>query len=125
MFRVLTVSLCMTSVLGCSTAPALRSGQQIEPRTPSMQDRRSRGYHTYKQVCARCHDSGLDGAPVTGRRDDWRERSQLWQAVLFRHAEQGYLQMPPRGGDETLGDDEVKAAAEYMLSITHPEAPAD
>ena len=128
MFRLIIAWLCATLLPGCSTQPPAEPntrGVESQPQPQLTQDRRSRGYRAYAQVCARCHDTGLDGAPITGRRDDWRERSGLWQAVLFRHAEEGYLRMPARGGDQTLGDAEVKAAAEYMLSITHPEVPAD
>jgi cytochrome c5 len=58
------------------------------------------------------------GAPLTGQPEYWAGRSRLWQAVLFRHAEQGYVKMPARGGDESLTDREVQAAAEYMLAVT-------
>lgn len=78
------------------------------------------GFAAYQRVCADCHETGARGAPLTGRPEDWAGRSRLWQAVLFRHAEQGYLGMPARGGDEALTDREVQAAAEYMLAVTQP-----
>ena len=33
--------------------------------------------------------------------------------------------MPAKGGDEDASDYDVEAAAEYMLTITHPELLAD
>jgi len=88
-------------------------------------DRLEEGREIYRQACARCHDSGIDGAPVTGQTGDWADRSDLWETVLFEHAEKGYTAMPARGGDSRLSEYEVDAAAEYMLTVTHPEMPRD
>lgn len=83
------------------------------------------GQRAYESFCAGCHDSGADGAPRTGDPAAWRDRSALWEAVLFEHAKSGYFDMPARGGNATLPDRTVEAAAEYMLSITHPELSPD
>jgi cytochrome c5 len=83
------------------------------------------GRIVYAEVCARCHDLGVDGAPVIGRTQDWSGRSNLWEAVLFKHAQQGYLGMPARGGQQDLSEYDVGVAAEYMLSISRPEFPED
>jgi cytochrome c5 len=88
-------------------------------------DRLEDGQEIYNQACARCHDSGLEGAPVTGQTRDWDDRSDLWEAVLFEHAEKGYTTMPARGGDSRLSEYEVNAAAEYMLTTSHPKLPSD
>jgi cytochrome c5 len=87
-------------------------------------DKVAAGLAAYQRACAGCHDDGIDGAPVTGRPQDWTDRSRLWQAVLVEHAQRGYFDMPARGGDATLSDEDVQAAAEYMLTITHPQVPA-
>ena len=91
----------------------------------AVSDRLEDGGEIYRQACARCHDSGVDGAPITGQTRDWADRSDLWEAVLFEHAEKGYTSMPARGGDSRLSEYEVEAAAEYMLTVTHPEMPSD
>ena len=50
------------------TAPA---GEEAVP-APSWRDQRMElGLKTYRAACASCHDAGEDGAPVTGRREDW------------------------------------------------------
>lgn len=79
------------------------------------------GKEAYDQVCARCHEEGLNGAPRTGDRDAWAGRSWLWEAVLFEHAKQGYMTMPARGGEDGLDDATVEKAAEYMLTKTFPD----
>ena len=81
------------------------------------------GQQAYEEVCAGCHEEGLDGAPRTGDRDAWDRRSQLWEAVLFEHARSGYGNMPAKGGDATLDEVTVTKAAEYMMMLTYPERP--
>jgi len=81
------------------------------------------GKQTYDKYCAVCHEQGLDGAPRTGDRDAWDERSWLWDAVLFEHVRCGYENMPAKGGGATLDKAEVTKAAEYMMALTYPELP--
>ena len=78
------------------------------------------GKEAYDRVCAGCHEEGINGAPKTGDRDAWAGRSWLWEAVLFEHAKEGFEEMPPKGGAESLDDATIEKAAEYMLSKTFP-----
>lgn len=98
-----------------SACTSVRPDTGSAPATPELS-----GQQAYELACAGCHDSGTGGAPRTGDPATWRDRSSLWEAVLFEHAKSGYLDMPARGGDSTLPDRTVEAAAEYMLSVTHP-----
>ncbi|MCW8871983.1 MAG: c-type cytochrome [Xanthomonadales bacterium] len=101
---------------------------QPEPRDvrPTWrEDHMALGKETYQLACASCHESGDLGAPITGNRDQWEERSNMWQAVLFKHAKSGYLDMPGKGGQPNLSDEAVEAATEYMLGLTFPDRPAD
>ncbi len=88
-------------------------------------DRLEDGRKTYEATCAKCHETGVDNAPETGNAGDWANRSKLWDAVLSEHAQQGYLRMPAKGGNPNASKYDVDAAAEYMLTITHPEMPHD
>ena len=83
------------------------------------------GRAMYERTCKICHETGIAGAPQTNNPEDWKGRSSLWESVLFEHAEKGYLGMPAKGGDPDASAYDVEAAAEYMLTITHPELPAD
>ena len=83
------------------------------------------GQQAYAAICAGCHEEGLDGAPRTGDREAWDKRSRLWEAVLFEHANNGYYEMPAKGGDESLDDVTVARAAEYMLTLTYPDTHRD
>ena len=121
-FAVLASAAALTA---CSQTPPQPSAEDARPTAPLTGELAEAGFAAYQRVCAACHETGANGAPLTGRPEDWAGRSRLWQAVLFKHAEQGYLGMPARGGDSTLSDQEVQAAAEHMLALTHPQAPAD
>jgi len=83
------------------------------------------GQGAYEAFCASCHDTGLHGAPVTGDPDGWDQRSTLWQAVLFEHAKDGYLEMPAKGGMPELSDATATSAAEYILEATFQDLPPD
>lgn len=140
MFRRWPAALaCVIALAGCSppeaphaavagpSAPAESTptaAARTGPATGVAEDPVAAGLAAYERACARCHEEGLDDAPVTGRREDWARRSRLWQAVLVEHAEKGYVDMPAKGGDSALSDAEVQAAAEHMLTRTHPQPPA-
>ncbi len=91
----------------------------------AQSDRLEEGRLAFDKHCAQCHENTATEAPTAGDKGDWTSRSQLWEAVLFEHAEKGYLEMPPKGGAMDATDYEVEAAAEYMLTVTHPEMPHD
>ncbi len=88
-------------------------------------DRMVDGEKSYRKLCACCHENGTMDAPVTGNPEDWKTRSPLWDGVLLEHAEKGYLKMPAKGGADYATDYDVGVAAEYMLTITHPNLPED
>lgn len=107
---------------GAESPPAAVPTGEPPPATvgPDPRDGES-GRAVYERVCAECHDTGQGGAPVTGEPAGWSDRSPLWQAVLYEHAETGYLDMPAKGGHPELTEQQVEAAAEYMLNRTFAE----
>lgn len=108
---------CLVPVFALAAGCALVD----DPRPETAAQGREPGQRVYEKNCARCHERGRKGAPIVGDRDAWAARSFLWVAVLEEHAKNGYLDMPPRGGNPHLSDEEVSAAVEYMLMMTHPE----
>ena len=111
--KTLSVSVAVMSLLAASGLCMAAS------------DRLEDGRVAYEATCARCHDTGVENAPKTGDSKDWAGRSNLWDAVLSEHAQKGYLRMPAKGGDKGASAYDVNAAAEYMLTITHPDMPRD
>lgn len=68
-------------------------------------------------VCGACHDSGLLNAPKTGDAAVWKQRMAAAGGLdgLVAAAINGKGSMPPRGGDASLTDAQVRAAVEAML----------
>jgi len=124
MLRIFLSFAIAVMLAGCGQdAPPATSVTIAPPPDATVQ---VSGKQAYDRACARCHDEGVDGAPKTGDREAWADRSWLWEAVLFEHAKSGYMTMPAKGGEETLDDAIVEMAAEYMLTKTYPDVmPSD
>lgn len=79
----------------------------------------SAGKNLHDSACKICHGSGVAGAPVTGKSDDWQERIKQGKALIYQHALEGFQGdsgvMPAKGGQTQLDDDAVKGAVDYML----------
>ena len=71
----------------------------------------------YAQACAACHNSGVLNAPKTGDKAEWARRASVDGGLdgLTANAIKGKNQMPARGGNPDLSDDEIKAAVKQML----------
>lgn len=116
MNRNLFLTLTVLLFWGCSGSP---TGDEVTTTADLS------GQAAYEQYCASCHDTGEQGAPITGKHSDWTDRSKLWQAVLMDHAKSGYLDMPAKGGSPELSDKSVDRAVQYMLERTHQDMPGD
>jgi cytochrome c5 len=114
-----------TAWSGGEPSPTLSKEAQKEASSTWRERRLAYGKEVYEQACASCHDEGTDGTPAIGDREAWSDRSPLWSAVLFEHSKDGYLDMPARGTNQELTDQDVDAAGEYLLSVTFPELPLD
>ncbi len=69
----------------------------------------------YKSSCAGCHASGAASAPVVGDKGAWASRIKQGAKTLYEHAIKGFNGMPPKGGNMSLKDDQVKAIVDYMV----------
>lgn len=127
MVRYWILMIAIASVVACSTGSENVTQTQVQQDCLESPDDSWRarylalGGETYEKACASCHDKKVDGAPLKGDRESWSGRSPLWSAVLLEHARNGYLEMPPKGGQPGLSDEAVEAAGEYMLCETFPE----
>lgn len=70
-------------------------------------------------TCADCHLEGLGGAPVIGNKKDWADRIVKDMDTLYSHALNGFWgnvgEMPPKGGNEALTDEQVKLAVDFVI----------
>lgn len=75
------------------------------------------GAEVMTKVCGACHATGVLNAPKVGDKGDWGKRKAAAGGLdgLVKSAIAGKNAMPPRGGDPSLTDAEIKAAVEQML----------
>lgn len=75
------------------------------------------GKAVYQTACKNCHDAGVAGAPKLGDKAGWAARLKQGDAKLIEVALKGKpgTAMMAKGGFANLKDDEVKAAAEFMI----------
>jgi cytochrome c5 len=70
----------------------------------------------YSASCSACHTSGAAGAPKLGDKQAWAPRIKSGSEVLYNSAIKGKKAMPPKGGNVSLSDEDVKAVVDYMVS---------
>ena len=67
-----------------------------------------------------CTRPSCPSAPKLGDKTDWAPRIAQGNETLYKHAIEGYQgakgMMPPKGGNSTLSDADVKASVDYMTS---------
>jgi cytochrome c5 len=98
-------------------------GNWIDPvdrLTPAVE---RKGAQVVQAHCAKCHATGVDGAPRIGNHDEWIPRIQRARGfdLLVSSAIHGHGPMPARGGFADVTDAEIRAAIIYMY---HPDSPA-
>lgn len=75
-----------------------------------------KGKSVYDVNCAACHNTGAAGAPKLGDKPAWAARLATGVDALVGSAIKGKGVMPPKGGNVSLSDTDVKAAVEFMVS---------
>jgi cytochrome c5 len=105
-----------------SSAPATAEAPaSTAPAAPVVAEN-SVGKGVFGRTCAMCHAAGVAGAPKPGDKADWGPRIAQGNDMLYKHALEGFTgtkgQMPARGANAALKDDEVKAAVDYMVSLS-------
>jgi len=86
------------------SGPVVRSGKEIT-----------------EAICNSCHTAGVLGAPKMGEAGDWATRMTAGLDAVVTAAINGKGNMPARGGDGSLRDDDVRKAVIYMLNESGQE----
>lgn len=93
------------------------SKEQLAALTPVAAPAAPRsGEQVVAQVCGACHASGMLGAPKSHDKAAWaaREKAAGGADALLKHAIVGKGQMPPKGGDPSLSEQELRDAIAVM-----------
>jgi cytochrome c5 len=98
-------------------------GKWSEPVSDVTSAAERRGEQIVQAQCAKCHQTGVSGAPRVGDRAAWIQRLRRGLDFVVRSAINGHGPMPPRGGMASLTDSEIRAAVIYMFNPA-PAPPA-
>jgi len=74
------------------------------------------GAKVYGGLCMSCHDAGVAGAPIKGSEQMAQRLEEKGLDTLVSNAINGLNVMPPRGGNPSLSDEEIRASVEFMLN---------
>ena len=73
------------------------------------------GKEVYKAACFACHETGVAGAPQSGKKEDWAFRLNYPKRIMYRSALEGRGGMPAMGGHPEYSDDEIRLAVDYLI----------
>jgi len=79
------------------------------------------GAQIWDGTCRGCHGLGIADSPKITDKVAWAPRIAQGVETLYQHALEGHFgsdgaMMPARGGNDSLSDEEVKAAVNFMIS---------
>jgi cytochrome c5 len=94
-----------------AAAPAPAAGASAAKVASAPAD----GKKVYESTCIACHGIGVANAPKFGDKKAWAPHLMHGIDHLYENALKGLNAMPPRGGNLTLSDADVKAAVDYMV----------
>jgi len=83
-----------------AAAPGARSGEAIVQAT-----------------CATCHQTGVAKAPKLGDRKEWAESIKQGVSAMVQSVIKGKGAMPPKAGDPSLTEDEIRRAVVHMANL--------
>jgi cytochrome c5 len=100
--------------VAASTAPAAAAGPSKPPAAAA--GGKPDGAKVYAAGCNACHAAGVAGAPKFGDKAAWAARAPQGAAALTASVIKGKGAMPPKGGQASASDAELRAAVEHMLA---------
>jgi len=109
-------------VLAASLAvPAFAADAGEFPAFPDPALKQGRG--VWLATCRDCHANAMSDAPQVKSMTAWQKRLAKGKPALYASALRGVstpsTEMPPRGGNASLTDAQVKAAVDYMVALVN------
>jgi len=97
-----------------AAAPAVPAPAVTAAAAPARTDT-GKGKAVYEASCTVCHAAGIAGAPKAGDQAAWAPRLKAGMDALYATTLKGKGAMPPKGGNASLSDADVKAAVDYLV----------
>jgi cytochrome c5 len=82
-----------------------------EPAKPAATD----GKAVYDKVCFVCHQQSVAGSPRLGDKEAWAPRIKTGADAMVQSVIKGKGAMPPKAGNPSLSDAEIRAAVDFMV----------
>jgi cytochrome c5 len=106
---------------GTAAAPAPAAAPVAAPAvvaaaTPAAAGAKPDGKKIFDGGCIACHGAGVAGAPKFGDKAAWAPRIATGMDALYAASIKGKGVMPPKGGNPSLSDADVKAAVDFMVA---------
>jgi cytochrome c5 len=101
------------------TAPAQTAAAPAPGAKPAAAAKADagKGKSVYETTCMVCHAAGVAGAPKAGDKAAWAPRMKSGMSTLYASSIKGKNAMPPKGGNLSLPDADVKAAVDYLVGL--------
>ena len=96
-------------------AAAVATGASAAPAAATAASKPD-GAKVYAAGCNACHAAGVAGAPKFGDKAAWAARAKLGVDALTAAVVKGKGAMPPKGGQMSASEAELRAAVEHMLA---------
>jgi cytochrome c5 len=117
--------LCVVTGLFIATTSAAQAANAVAGADKYIQSDDAalqQGRTIWLDNCESCHGYGIADAPIPMQPEQWKHRVSKQTEVLYTHAIEGFIgedysMMPARGGNEDLGDKEVRLAVDYMVFL--------
>ena len=74
------------------------------------------GKVVYDKVCFACHAQSVAGSPKLGDKAAWAPRLKTGTDAMMQSVIKGKGAMPPKAGNPSLSDAEIRAAVEFMAA---------
>ena len=95
-----------------TTTTAAAPAASAAPVTPAVA---RTGEQVFNTVCTACHTAGILNAPKIDDKAAWEPRAAKGLSGLLASSTTGLNQMPAKGGDPSLTEQELSEAITYML----------
>lgn len=107
---------CAVKSMRVAFAIALSIAGSVAALTAGAQVRERSGKEVVDAVCAKCHQTGAQGAPRIGDQKAWSKLAARGLSSLTDSALKGIRKMPSHGGAPDLTDIEIERAITYMVN---------
>lgn len=102
----------------------INDGSAPAPTAPKAAGGGKSASDIYKKTCMACHATGVANAPKIGDQAAWDARMAKGMDTLVGSVNKGMGAMPPKGGDASLTDDDIKATIKFMAEGAKESAAA-